>query len=156
MTFKSWVTCTQDIWNVCLQTYRNNRTYQKLAYFLRNIRTSLVNNSRILRIKNAKCSGYYIYMSPNIYWNSQLCISVPLMITIHILLNFFAFLWADICDSNMSVISELVSCLQPFPWQNFTIYAKKEYKMFKRSFLNNCNCLKTEQNKIEINSTDWK
>ena len=31
---------------------------KKIAYFLRNLQTSRVNNSRILRIKNAKFSGY--------------------------------------------------------------------------------------------------
>ena len=35
----------------------------KLAYFLTKIQTSRVNNSRILRIKNAKFSGFYIYMN---------------------------------------------------------------------------------------------
>ena len=33
----------------------------KLAYFLRNLQTSLANNSRILRIKNSKFSGYCSY-----------------------------------------------------------------------------------------------
>ena len=33
---------------------------KKLAYFLRKIQTLLVNNSRILRIKNEKFSGYYM------------------------------------------------------------------------------------------------
>ena len=52
--------------NVCLQTYRNNRMSWKLAYFLRKIQTSRINNSRILRIKNKKLSGYCFYLNPNI------------------------------------------------------------------------------------------
>ena len=39
---------------------------EKLAYFLRKMQTSRVNNSSILRIKNAKFSGYYFYIHPNI------------------------------------------------------------------------------------------
>ena len=51
---------TRDISNVCLQTYRNNRIYYKVAYKIQTskIQTSLVNNSIILRIKNAKFLGY--------------------------------------------------------------------------------------------------
>ena len=36
-----------------------------------------VNNSRILKIKNAKFSGHYFYMNLNIYGDFQICISVP-------------------------------------------------------------------------------
>ena len=46
----------------------------KLAYFLR----KRVNNSRILTVKNAKFSGYYFYINSNIWWDFQICISVPL------------------------------------------------------------------------------
>ena len=49
---------------------------QKLAYFLWKILR--VNNSRILTIKNAKFSEYYVYMNLNIWENFQICISVPL------------------------------------------------------------------------------
>ena len=38
----------------------------KLAYFLRNLQISRANNSRSLRIKNAKFSGYCLYMNTNI------------------------------------------------------------------------------------------
>ena len=42
--------------------------YVKIAAdFLRNIQTSRVNNSRILRIKNVKFSVYCFYMDPNIW-----------------------------------------------------------------------------------------
>ena len=37
-----------------------------------------MNNSRILRIKNAKFSGYYFYVNWNIQKDFQICISVPL------------------------------------------------------------------------------
>ena len=57
---------TWGMWKVCLQTFRNNRICWKLAYSLRNLQTSRANNSRILRIKNAKFSGYCFYMNTNI------------------------------------------------------------------------------------------
>ena len=53
------------MWKVCLQTFRNNRRCEKLAYFLRTLQTSGPNNSRILRIENAKFSGSCFYMSRN-------------------------------------------------------------------------------------------
>ena len=68
-----------EICEVCLQTFRNNRICKKLAYFLRNLQTSRANNSRIVRIKNAKFSGYCFYMNKNIHGDFQICISVPLM-----------------------------------------------------------------------------
>ena len=37
-----------------------------------------VNNSRILTIKNAKFSGYYLYINLNILGDFQICISVLL------------------------------------------------------------------------------
>ena len=39
---------------------------KKVAYFLRKIQTSRINNSRILRFKNEKLSGYCFYMEPSI------------------------------------------------------------------------------------------
>ena len=42
------------------------------------MQTLLVNNSKILTIKNAKLSGYYFYMNLNIWGDFQICISVPL------------------------------------------------------------------------------
>ena len=76
--FAFWDILTWDIWNVCLQTYRNNRICYKIAYFFKKMQTSLVNNSRNLKIKNVKFSGYCFYMNPNIYWNFLICISVRL------------------------------------------------------------------------------
>ena len=51
---------------------------ETLVYFLRNLQNSRVNNSRILRIKNAKFSGKYYYMNTKIQGDFQICISVPL------------------------------------------------------------------------------
>ena len=49
----------------------------KVAYFLRKIQTLRVNNSRILRIKNTKFSGYYFNTNTNVQGDFQFCISVP-------------------------------------------------------------------------------
>ena len=65
------------MWKLCLQTFGNNRIRQKLAYFLRHLETSRVNNSRILWIKKAKFSGYCFNMNTNIW--RDFCISVPLI-----------------------------------------------------------------------------
>ena len=37
---------------------------------------------RILRIKNAKFSGYCFYRNTNVYWDFQICISVPLILLV--------------------------------------------------------------------------
>ena len=42
------------------------------------MQTLRVNNSRILRIQNAKFSGYYFYTNTGIWKDFQICISVPL------------------------------------------------------------------------------
>ena len=59
-----WDISTWDIWNVYLQTYRNNRICKIVAYLLRKIQISRVNNSKILRFE--KFSGYCFYMQPSI------------------------------------------------------------------------------------------
>ena len=69
---------TQNMWKVCLQTFRNNWIREQLVYFLRNLQTSRAINARILRIKNVKFSGYCFYMNTNILKDFQICISVPL------------------------------------------------------------------------------
>ena len=56
----------RDVWKVCLQTFRNNKICEKLAYFFKKLQTSLANNSIIPGIKNAKFSGYCFYISTNI------------------------------------------------------------------------------------------
>ena len=57
---------------------QNNGISFEVAYILRKIQISRVNNSRTLRIKNGKSSGYCFYMNPNILRNFQICISVLL------------------------------------------------------------------------------
>ena len=54
LTFSDKRTC--NMWKVCLQTFRK-RICLTMAYFLRNLQALGINNSRILRIKNAKFSG---------------------------------------------------------------------------------------------------
>ena len=49
-----------------------------VVYFLGKIQTSRANNSRTLRIQNAKFSEYCVYMNTNIWRDFQICISVPL------------------------------------------------------------------------------
>ena len=71
MSFSNWT-------ELCLQTYKNNRTREKVTYFLRKRQTLLLNNSRILRIENAKLSGYYFYINTSIWRDFQICISVRL------------------------------------------------------------------------------
>ena len=68
----------QSFRNVCLQTYRNNRIRQKVAYFLRKIQTLRVNNSRILRIKNAKFQSFvfiWIKTYVEIFKSAFVCLS---------------------------------------------------------------------------------
>ena len=50
---------------------------KKVAYFLRKIQISLVNNWRILWTKNAKFSVYYFSTNTNM-GDFQICISVSL------------------------------------------------------------------------------
>ena len=55
-----------------------HRTCQKVAYSLRKTQTLRVNNSIIVRIKNAKFLGYYSYTNTNIKGDFQVYVSVPL------------------------------------------------------------------------------
>ena len=48
------------------------------------MQTLRVYNSRILKNKNAKFSGYYFCMNKNIKGHFQICISVPLMQTLNV------------------------------------------------------------------------
>ena len=56
--FTFWDIRTRDIWNVYLQIYRNYRICWKGSLLFKKIQTSRVNNSTLLRIKNAKLSEY--------------------------------------------------------------------------------------------------
>ena len=60
-------TCAREIYEKFVYKHLQTVEYvKKLAFFLRNLQTSWANNSRILRIKNAKFSGYCFYMNTNI------------------------------------------------------------------------------------------
>ena len=50
----------------------------KTSLLLKKFTNFTDNNSRILKIKNAKFSGYCFYININIYRGFQICISVPL------------------------------------------------------------------------------
>ena len=71
--FTFWDIRKWDMWKVCLRTFRNNRICWKFANILRNLQTWRVNNLRILRIKNAKFSGYcFLYKHEHIVRFSNL------------------------------------------------------------------------------------
>ena len=50
----------------------------EIRLLFRDLQTSQANNSRILRTKNARFSGYCFYMNTNIYRDIRISISVPL------------------------------------------------------------------------------
>ena len=66
---------TRDIWNICLQTCRNNRICWRVAYFVRKIQTSQAREFPRLRIRDFQ--GIVFYMNSNIQWHFQICVSVP-------------------------------------------------------------------------------
>ena len=69
----------------------------KSSLLFKKIQTLRVNNSWILRILNAKFSGYYFYMNINIWRDFQICISVSLIFVtlfFHYLANWYC--WLDI------------------------------------------------------------
>ena len=50
--------------------------------------------------------------------------TTQIQIIFHIFFDFLKiFLWADICDSNISVIVAVLSGSKPLSWQNFVMYA---------------------------------
>ena len=77
-----WAIRHRGIWNVIEKIrsmHPETAEHVKTREFLRKIQTLRVNNSRNLRIKNAKFSGYCFYINSNIHWNSLICITVPLI-----------------------------------------------------------------------------
>ena len=54
----SFEICAREICEMFVYKHSETIEYIKTAHFLRNVQTSCVNNSIILRIKNAKLSGY--------------------------------------------------------------------------------------------------
>ena len=75
-----------------------------MVYFLRNLQTSLANNSRILRIKNVKFSGYCYDTNIYIQGDFQICIS--------------ALIKEEKCKHQCSHISQTFrsSCPEEFCW----------------------------------------
>ena len=97
----------------------------KISLIFTKIQTSRVNNSRVLRIQNAKFSGYCFHMYTIIQAAFQICMSVPLIFH-HFIMYFLFFLdhyiaqnicfyslrsshWADPQqnDGSKSVLNEL-------------------------------------------------
>ena len=76
--FTFWDMRGWHMWNVYLQTFRNNRICEKWAYFLGNLQISRVTNSGILTIKDVKMSGCYIHINKNVRGDFQICISISL------------------------------------------------------------------------------
>ena len=64
---KSFFTNIQKQWNML-----------KASLLFKKFTNSPANGSIILRIKNAKLSGYCFYMNTNLEGDFQICISVPL------------------------------------------------------------------------------
>ena len=94
--FTFWDTRTWDLWKVCLQTFRNNRICYKFACFLRNLQTSRVNNSKILRIKNANFSGYcFIWAQAyrEVFKSALVYLQVP-----RALIQKRALIWVCVCS----------------------------------------------------------
>ena len=63
--FTFWDVHTWNMWNACIQTFRNKIICQKLAYFLRNLLTLDVNASIIIRLKIAKFLGHCFHTNIN-------------------------------------------------------------------------------------------
>ena len=59
----------------------------KSSLRFKKIQTLRVNNSKILRTKNAKFSEHYFYLNTNMYGNFQICISVPLRLVKNVKLS---------------------------------------------------------------------
>ena len=59
----------------------------KISLLFKTLQTSLVNNSNILRIQDAKFSGYCFYMNTNIYGDFRICISVTLILLLYVKLR---------------------------------------------------------------------
>ena len=120
-----------------------------MAYFLRNIQASRVNNWRVFKIKNAKFSGYCFYMNTNIT-DLQICISVPSnqidqkqppKVWKVVLRNFTKFTGKHLCQS---LFFSKVACLCNFIKKDFGtgvfLWILRNYSehLFYRTFLGDC------------------
>ena len=118
-----------------------------MVYFLRKIQTLRGNNSKILRIQNAKFSGYHFYMNTNIWRDFQICINVPLIISfwalydwcIMVLLNV---LWMIVIirtcywyyNSNSLAIQQ-IGLKRNFLWRRAQIIASKIIQTDDKSWI---------------------
>ena len=64
--------------NLFTNIQKQQSKIKSTSYLLRNLQTSRVNNSRILRVKKTKFSRYYFYMNKKKQEDFQICTSVPL------------------------------------------------------------------------------
>ena len=64
-SFTFWEIRTWGMWKVCLQAFRGNS--------IRNLQALRANNSRIIRIKNAKFSAYCFYINTNMQGDFRIC-----------------------------------------------------------------------------------
>ena len=84
---------------------------------MRNLQTSRANNSRILRIENAKFLGYYFYINTNVQGDFQSCVSV-LLIPVHDVTNKslsldLIYIVNGVCDQSLVALA--------FLWENLPI-----------------------------------
>ena len=106
------------LWKVCLQTYRNNRISQKVAYFLRKKQTLGANNSTILRSKKAKFSGcLYEHEHIGRFSNLHYC---TFKINKQIQLNyFFCFIWMHSSRLDTFMSCSVCYLFRGFFWKIF-------------------------------------
>ena len=133
--FNFWDISTRDIWNVCLQTYRNNRICYKVAYFLRKIQNTRVNNSKILRIKDAKFQ-VMIFIWTQTY--SEIFKSA----LVYLWQNFFHFF----TYLGQTEISKLVCLFDLSNWKN-----QSTFEVFSLdNVLRNWHCLKNAKDHVQL------
>ena len=80
--FAFWDMCTWDMWQVCLQTFRNNRIRLKLAFFLKNLQTSRSNNSRIFNRIQMNFFGAAHGWGGKMALSSKICHTYPTMMKV--------------------------------------------------------------------------
>ena len=108
----------------------------KSSLLLKKLTNFTVNNSKILRIKTVKFSGYCFYMNTNMYGDFQICISVPLIIILTDFIKqpfikqspiFLSF--SFLIDCFFSFLIKAFANFQKlirFHWQTFIVYKNGE------------------------------
>ena len=103
-----------------------------MAYFLRKIQNSRVNNLRVLWIKGAKFSGYNFHINPNIYRNFWICTNVPLSFT-SCQCPDLSYIYTDSLalkqkrKENQNKNNHSLSFLNPLSSLNFTFYRNRNF-----------------------------